>query len=258
VIRLIITFLLQIIISTFVFGQKDIENGKYFYHKENTSGDFFDQPKFQIDSIQFFYSKSGDTLMYWTVGMSTPYGKKELKKIEKQKEFGKYLQRGLTLSDGRVTVHNLRPTKFFIRNDSLFQWNEVYRISKDSIMKLKTVYESGTTTQDRERVSKVIKDDTDFRFVFIFSGNLFDKGLEQIIHDKWTKCPNTVTLLSKWSTDKTDYYRFEITNDCGIWGHRWGYIVSREFDFLTFGGYSSKESKELTKTTLKVSNQSEY
>ncbi len=257
-IRLTITFLLQIIISIFVFGQKDIENGKYFYHKENTSGNFFDQPKFQIDSIRFFYSKSGDTLTYWTVGMSTPYEKKELKKLEKQKEFGKHLQRGLTLSDGRVTVHKLRPTKFLIRNDSLFQRNEVYRISEDSIKKLTTIYESGKTTQDRERVSKVIKDNTDFRFVFIFSCNLFDNGLEQIIHDKWTKCPNTVTLLSKWSTDKTDYYRFEITNDCGIWGRRWGYIVSREFDFVTFGGYSSKESKVLTKTTLKVSNPSEY
>jgi hypothetical protein len=258
VIRLTICFLFPTIISTWALGQEDIENGKYFYHKENISGNFFDQPKFQIDSIRFFYSKSGDTLTYWTVGMSTPYEKKELKKIEKRKEFGKYLQRGLTLSDGRVTIHKLRPTKFLIRNDSLFQWNEVYRISEDSIKNLKTIYESSKTTQDRERVSKVIKDNTDFRFVFIFSRNLFDNGLEQTIRDKWTKCSNTVTLLSKWSTEKTDYYRFEITNDCGIWGHRWGYIISREFDFVTFGGYSGNESKELTKTALKVNNPSEY
>jgi hypothetical protein len=190
--------------------------------------------------------------------MSTPYDKKELKKIEKQKEFGKFLQRGLTLSDGRVTVHKLRPTKFLVRNDSLFQWNEVYKITHDSIKNLKAIYESAKTTQDREKVSKVIKENIDFRFVFIFSPHLFDKGLEHTVQDKWTLCPNTVTLLSKWSTDRTDYYRFEITNDCGVWGHRWEYVVSREFDFITFGGYSSKESKELTKTNLKLSKPSEY
>ena len=100
-IRLTICVLLQISIFAYVFGQQDIDKGKYFYHKENVSGNFFDQPKFQMDSIRFFYSRSGDTLTYWTVGMSTPYEKKELKKIEKQKEFGKYFQRGLTLSEHR-------------------------------------------------------------------------------------------------------------------------------------------------------------
>lgn len=256
--RLTICVLLQTIIPTCVFGQKDIDDGKYFYHKQNISGNFFHQPKYEIDSIRFFYARSGDTLTYWTVGMSTPYEKKELKRIEKQRKFGKYLQRGLTLSDGRVTVHKLRATKFLIRNDSLFQWNEVYKISQDSLKKLKIFYESAKTTQDRETVIKLIKDNTDFRFVFIFSPSLFDNGLKQIIQDKRTKCTNTVTLLSKWSTDNTDYYRFEITNDCGVWGHRWGYIVSKEFDFITFGGYSSKESQQLTKVNLKVSNLSEY
>jgi len=246
-----------IILPLCVWGQEDPENSKYFYHKENISGNFFDQPKFQVDSIRFFYSKSGDTLTYWTVGMSTPYEKKELKKIERQKEFGKYLQRGLTLSDGRVMVHKLSPTKFLIRNDSLFQWNEVYRISEDSIIKLKTIYESGKTAQDREMASETIRDNTDFRFVFIFSRNLFNNGLKQIIHDKWTKCPSTVTLLSKWSTEKTEYYRFEITNDCGLWGHRWGYVVSKDFDFVTFGGYSSKESRTLTKENLVRSSSSD-
>lgn len=256
-IRLVICVLLQAIISTCTLGQVDIEGGKYFYHKENISGNFFDQPKFQIDSIRFFYSRSGDTLTYWTVGMSTPYEKKELKKIEKQEGFGKYLQRGLTLSDGRVTVHKLRPTRFLIRNDSLFQWNVVYKLSEDSIRKLKLIYESAKNAQEREGVITIIKNNTNFRFVFIFSPRLFDNRLKHTILDKWTKCPNTVTLLSKWSTDKTDYYRFEITNDCGVWGHRWGYTVSREFDFITFGGYSSKELGELTEVN-KVSNPRQY
>jgi hypothetical protein len=258
VIRLITCFLIQTIISTCVLGQDPIENGKYFYHRENTSGNFFDQPKFQIDSIRFFYTRSGDTLTYWTVGMSTPYEGKELKKIEKQKGFGKYHQRGLTLTDGRVTIHELSPTKFLIRNDSLFQRNEIYKISEDSIKTLRAIYESARTVKERDKADKIIDRNTSFRFVFIFSPGLFENGLEQLVRDTRTKCYNTVTLISKWSTDNADYYRFEITNDCGIWGHRWGYIVSKDFDFITFGGYSSLESRKLTKVNLKISNQREY
>jgi hypothetical protein len=248
--------LMQTITPSCVWGQS--ENEKYFYHKENISGNFFDQPKFAIDSIIFFHSTSGDTLTYWTVGTSDFYEKRELKKIERKKEFGRYLQKGLTLMDGRITIHKLSPTKFLIKKDSLFQWNEVYKISEDSINNLKATHASAKTTQERERMSEIIKNNTDLRFVFIFSPALFDNGLKQIIPDKRTKCANTVTLLSKWSTDKTDYYQFEITNDCGIWEHRWEYIMSTEFDFITFGGYSSKESIELTKANLKISNVSEY
>lgn len=211
-----------------------------------------------MDSVLFFYSKSGDTLTYWTLGMSTPYEKKELKKIEKQKGYGKFLQKGLTLSDGRVTIHKLSPKQFLIRNDSLFQWSESYRLSEDSMKTLKTIYESSKTQKEREGLAKIIKDNTEFHFVFIFSPTLFDNGVKQVIRDRQSKCSNTVTLLSKWSTEKTDYYRFEITNDCGIWGHRWGYVVSRQFDFVTFGGYSSKDSRALTKENLVWSGSTEY
>jgi hypothetical protein len=252
--RLTIYLLLQTIIPGYLWGQEEAENKKYFYHKENISGNFFDPPTFQIDSIEFFYSRSGDTLTYWTVGTSTAYEKKDFKRIEKRDEFGRSLQKGLTLTDGRVIIHKLSPTKFLIRNDSLFEWNEVYKLSKDSIKTLRTLYESAKTSKERERVGDMVDNNSEFRFVFIFSPNLFDNGLEQMIGDRQTKCPNTVRLLSKWSTDKADYFRFEITNDCGIWGHHWGYVVSNEFDFVTFGGYSSKESKELTKANLKVSN----
>jgi len=242
--------LIQTFFPILAWGQPAIENGKYFYHKENISGNFFDQPKFAIDSVVFFYSKSGDTLTYWTLSSSTPREKKELKKIEKQIGFGKYTQKGLTLSDGRVTIHEVRPTKFLIRNDSLFQWSEIYSLSEDSIRSLRSVYEESKIDHEREKISKIIETNTAYGFVFIFSPSLFTNGPEQIIRDRRTQCPNTVTLLSEWSTGTTEYYRFEITNDCDIWGHRWGYTISKEFDFITFGGYSSKESRTLTKANL--------
>ena len=246
--------ILQVLTSISALGQNATENGQYFFHRENISGNFFDQPKYAIDSIFFFYSKSGDTLTYWTVGSSTPYERKRIKKIEKEKGFGKYTQKGVSLNDGRTLIHELRPTKFLIKNDSLFEWNKTYDISEDSIGILKSAYEKAKTVSDREKLTGIIKKNIASNFVFIFSANLFAGGLEHDIKDNRTKCQNTITLLSKWVINKKEYFRFEITNNCGLWGSRWGYLISNDFDFVTFGGYSSKESKKLTKANLVVNN----
>lgn len=245
--------LIMIILPQFTSGQVKIDNGKYFYHKENIASNFFDKPKFVIDSVIFFYEQSGDTLTYWTVGTSTPYEARPFKKIEKSKDFGKYLQKGLTLTDGRITVHRLSSKKFLIRNDSLFQWSETYRIAEDSIKILTSKYESTTTVKQREELNDLMEKNEDHDFVFIFSPKLFNDGIkEHTIQDKRTQCANTVTLINYWLVGSMGYYHFEISNNCGFWGHRWGFIISENFTFVTFGGYSSKEAKWLTRETLKT------
>jgi hypothetical protein len=168
--------LLLLVLSVSAEGQSFIENGKYFYHRQNIAGNFFDKPEYAIDSAVFFYERKGDTLVYWIIGSSTPYDQKKLGQIEKSKDYGKFLQRGLTLNDGRVTIHKMSPTKFLIRNDSLFQLSEIYLIDEDSMARIKKKYEKSATVRERERFSDIMDKSTREAFVFIFSPKLFDDG----------------------------------------------------------------------------------
>ena len=229
-------------------GQNNIQNGEYFYHN-------YDDPTSTIDSIVFFYTKSGDTLTYYTSGGSIACNNKEFKKFENKKGYGKFIQKGPILSDGRTMVYFLTKNTFLIRNDSLFEWNETCRLSEDSIKNLQSIYELSQTIKEREKVSKIKKKNSSLGFVFIFSPSLFKSGIEQSVIDNGNSCPNMITLISKWSIMSTDYYRIEISNNCGIWGHRWGYVITNDFKFIAFGGYGSKELKYLTKENLVFMNQ---
>lgn len=238
--------LIVILLPLTSLGQSD--GWKYFYHKENVSSNFFDAAKYEIDSVKFFWKKKGDTITYWTISTSTPYEKKEFKKIEKQKDFGKYIQRGLTLSDGRITVHKLRPPNFLLRNDSLFQWRELYKITEDSISILKSRYDQAKTPKEREGLTNLLKLNTTHGFAFIFSPSLFSSGIgEHVIQDKKTRCPTSVTLKDYWVIDNLNYYYINFSDNCGFWGHEWSFIITGNFDIITFGGYSSQEAKLLTK-----------
>jgi hypothetical protein len=249
--------LILLVLSPFYSKGQEVINGKYFYHSEVISGDFSDKPQSTFDSALFFYEKSGDTLIYWTVGTSTFYDKKEFNKIQKAEGFGKYLQKGLTLNDGRITVHRLSPTKFKIRNDSLFQWLEVYKIGLDSMYALVDDYEKAKTKEEKERLNNISQLNTEKAFVFIFSPGLFETGVQtHVILDKRSKCPNEVTLKDYWVNAGTAYFHIDIYNNCGLhgqsFGHNWNFIISQDFEFVTFGGYGSKEPGLLTDENRRI------
>lgn len=227
--------------------------GKYFYGRVNVAAYIGDMPAYQVDSVQLFYRRTGDSLIYWTLSGSTPRDNKAVKAARKDKDFGTLVQQGMALTDGRVTLHELRPTYFLIRNDSLFQEGEIYDLSVSELATLTRRYEEAENEEERLRWSKKIDQGTHRAFVPIFSPRFFDNGIQpHEVKDSQTKCKNTVRLANYWVVNSLRYYSFEISNNCGYSGHRWGFTVSENFDFVRFGGYGSKESSLLTRENSNI------
>jgi hypothetical protein len=228
--------------------------GKFFYNRTNVAANFYEKPTYLVDSVKFFYQRSGDTLIYWTTSGSTPYEKNELKKIKKSKDFGTRLQQGLTLTDGRVVIHELRAVRFLIRNDSLFEEGEIYDIDAREMAAIRDRYDKMRSAEATEQFLEIMRQHRHKTFAAIFCPRFFNDGSRlQEVKDSRTKCPNAVRLSNYWVVDSVRYYELVVSNNCGLSGEsKWGYTVSENFDFIRFGGYSSKEIRFLTKEQSKL------
>lgn len=195
-------------------------NSKWFYTAATTHS-FGDDPlKVIMDSVQLFYERSNDTIVYWVLS-GTAYLDNEdeyAREFIREEKLGAKPQRGRTLNNGNIQLHRFRPQKYLVRNDSLYEWDEEFKY-----------------------------------FRFIFSPQLFSSSnLETSIHDSHTN--STITLSYKWRVGDQEFYRVLISTDYDG-GRHWEYLLSDKFDFLGFGGgWTSKEATILNRSNLVIDN----
>ena len=231
-------------ISSFAQNEmlKNLE-GEFFYHRTNTSTNYFDKPTYEIDSVFILKEQSNDTIITWTTGVSRPIKKEELKALEKEDKFNIYFQKGITQKNGKTLTHRMKPNYFKIENDTLFELTYKYSISQDSFLYLKENKSMSEVIDITDSVSK--KD-----FKPIFSLSFFNTTKSHTIKELDDSCPNTIFLDRVWETEEGKFHEFHIENKCGYWGHHWGYVIDENLEIVKYGGYYSKAYKKLNKKNL--------
>lgn len=197
---------------------------------------------YDCDSTMLLIKESGDTTNLWTQGTEGYIDTTRLLDWTTKDNYktNNYID-GIG-EDGRVRFMELKPNSFVSRNDSLFEYVEMYTISNDSVQQIR---EAAYSLSDFKETAKYLETNLNKNkkpvYKLIFHPNLFDSNriyTENIQND-------SIKLESKWLIDSRMYYSIRIENQSGKYKTSYAYIIDENHKFIKYEGCSSEVSKRL-------------
>ena len=200
---------------------------------------------YSCDSTLIVKKIRGDTLIYWTFSMQSSLDTTEVKEMITSKFFGKTQYIKGVNYQGNISYVTLHPKVFLIRNDSLFEKETFYKISRDSISVLySNMYNPVEDTIKTELNRSIIKENTYQDFKLIFHPNLFDN---RISYDE-NKNNDQIYLTSTWKLDDQIYYQIKVENNMGRSKTEYSYLFDKNYRFLKYDGCNEEELNQLVES----------
>ena len=231
------------------------------------------------DSFPIVHERKGDSLFYWTAGMSGPLAIDKMDDLINSAEFGKTSFFSAIYPDGRPELEKLSKNTYILKNDTLFKTSGYYTISKDSqnilrnlawsaLVEKDTVVDfPGINASSSEYETYMTKKYTAesrielAKCIQILAANyvstlnpmfcctFFNDGKNKYVINPEDSCSDEIELIAHWKHEDHYYYSFLVRNKCDE--TKGGYTIDENFNFYSFGGYhhplmdSQKNSKSL-------------
>ncbi len=174
--------------------------------------------KMTCDSDLVIKTINKDSIFLWTTGSESyygdnhPFGYKYLEAGIKNKQynFGKlsYIK-GLNYQ-GNITLVTLKKHVFKISKDSLFELEEFYKISNDSVAKLnKKIYNFEGNKRERKKSLKILSTNLYYKFKLIYCKSMF-RDNKDIYYNPDSR--DSISLTGYWEIESKKYYKISIEN----------------------------------------------
>jgi hypothetical protein len=199
---------------------------------------------FNCDSMVVLKKTNKDTIMYWTTASLTPLEINEAEEWIKSENVIKNGYINAIHPDGRINFIILSKRTFVSRNDSLFEKDDYYNISEDSLMSL---YNSwlflSKNEQEEEYYSDLINKNTLYSYKLIFTPSLFYEN--DTVQSKSVHFKNDVIILNGyWKIDDINYYQITVENN--IKKTKYSYRFDENFKFIDLEGCNKDIIENLT------------
>ncbi len=189
---------------------------------------------FNCDSMIVLRKINEDTIMYWTTASLTPLEIKEAEEWIKSENVQKNGYVNVIQPDGRINFIILSQKTFVCRNDSLFEKDDYYEISKDSIMSLyKSWIFKSKNEKEKKYYSDLINENTLHSYKLMFTPSLFYE--KDTIQSKSIHFENDVIILNGyWQIENVKYYQITVENK--VEKTKYSYRFDENFRFIDWEG----------------------
>lgn len=203
---------------------------------------------FTCDSSLYLKQTKGDTIIYWTYGWQIPIDTIQALEWVKQPSYGKTSYFKMVNRNGTLEGINLTPYKFKVKNDSIFELEQFYNISNDSLIQL---FELAYLNEDGEKTefyANIIQINSYKKFKLIYHPNIFNNGIYE------GNCNNDkIKLVDTWDCNGKKYFAIEISNYRGN-GEEWRYtlVFDENYKWLEYDGCDQYGIDCMNKRNFKV------
>ena len=187
---------------------------------------------YTCDSTLFLKETKGDTTIIWAHGVQVPLDTNEVKEFIKEPTYGKTSYLREVYRTGKVNGVHLMPYTFCTKKDSLFELDDFYNITSDSIAKLYDVMFSNFEDKElMDSIRNIIDSNTyqDFKLIYhpkIFQNNLFENN----------KNNDIISVKTVWQCENNKYFEVEILDGNSSHGRKYTYVFDENYKWLKYDG----------------------
>jgi hypothetical protein len=187
---------------------------------------------YTCDSSLYLKQIKGDTIIYWAYGWQIPIDTIQALEWVKQPSYGKTSYIKMVNENGTLESIDLTPHIFKVKNDSIFELEQFYNISNDSLIQL---FELAYLNLDEEKnkfYENIIEINSYKKFKLIYHPNIFNNGIYERNCNK-----DKIKLVDTWDCNSKKYFAIEISNYRG-YGEEWRYtlVFDENFKWLEYDG----------------------
>lgn len=187
---------------------------------------------YTCDSILFLKEHKNDTTIIWAHGVQAPLDTNEVVEFIKKPSYGKTSYLREVYRTGKVNSVQLMPYTFYIKKDSLFELENFYNISKDSMRNLYDIMFSNFEDKEKvDSISNIIEANTYQEFKLIYHPKIFKNNLFV-----GNKKKDKISIKTVWQCKGKRYFEIEILDGYSDNGRKETYIFDENYKWLKYDG----------------------